>query len=763
MVWRISICGILLAFCLSILPAAAQIPGLPKLVGTEAQSADAAVPPADRKADVEALDRIIGLLKDDRQRSDFVGSLERMRAGLVTEGPPAPDAASTLPKEGLIGALATNVTRAVDEFPETALGDPPSVKLQNASAELQERAAANFGGEQTLAFLSWALPGIAVVAGVMTFLFRNRWLLKRRTIRRRVSQTRMQLLRRVSVKLVFDLLPWFGAVVAIAVWTTAFSPSWRDTQIFLALTTPFVLPALVRQLVGFGLLLLARTRGWKLVNYARLKLLPWVAILTSAGVAAGLMREFAVRLVIGRNVADIVALLLDLLAAGLTILFVLRHRRTVRSLIVKGRRRRAEGDHGTGVLATVVTAFGNFWHIFAVLFVIANVGARLFGIGGGNFFEDALFAVIFILAGLFFLAFANETFTKWREQLGRSRTTARSALTRRYLGLLHIVLQIATTVVVAIACIDLWGFQIAEWLTTASGSQVLRPALSIVLVPLVVWLIWITVDTLIEHALNPVDNFGRQRQQSARIKTLLPLLRNFIFAALSIVTVIAVLANVGVNVAPLLAGAGIIGIAISFGSQQLVQDVITGFFFLFEDALAIGDTISTGTQAGVVEGINIRTVKIRAGDGALYSVPFSQIKALQNSSRGYGIFQIAVTVGFGSDADRALDVMRDIGAELKNDPKYKYDMLAPIEVWGVDGFSPDGVVLKGAIRCRPLQQWGVGREFNRRLKRRFDEEGIVLFRPKQVIEIAGESRDAERGREEPPPVRAGNGAVPHPA
>ncbi|KAB0679824.1 mechanosensitive ion channel family protein [Aureimonas leprariae] len=767
MVSRASIVGFLIVLCLSIVPASAQIPGLPKLVGSETQPADATKPgePADRQADVQALDRIIQLFKDDKQRTDFVGSLEQMRAGLVMQGPPAPEQNSALPAEGLIGALATNVGKAVDEFPTTALGDPPHIKLANAMTELQDRAATNFGGEETLGFLSWALPGVGVVAGVMLFLSRNRWIRSRRTILRRKSQTRLQLLRRVSLKLLFDLLPWFGGVVAIALWTTAFSHSWRDTQLFLGLTTPFVLPALIRQLFGFGLLLLVRSRGWKLVNYARLKLLPWIGILTSAGVAAGLMREFAVRLVIGRNVADVASLALDLLTAGLTVLFVMRHRRTVRSLIVKGRQRRAEGDHGTGVLATVITAFANFWHVFAMLFVVANVGARLFGIGGDNFFEDALFAVMFILAGLFFLAFANETVSRWREQLGRGRSTARNALGRRYLGLFHIVLQIATTIVVAIACIDLWGFQVAEWLTTASGSQVLRPAISILLVPLVVWLIWITVDTLIEHALAPVDNFGRQRQQSARIKTLLPLLRNFVFAALSVITVIAVLANIGVNVAPLLAGAGIIGIAISFGSQQLVQDVITGFFFLFEDALAIGDTISTGTQAGVVEGINIRTVKIRAGDGALYSVPFSQIKALQNSSRGYGIFQVAVTIGFESDADQAMDIMREIGAELRSDPKFKYDMLAPIEIWGVDGFSADGTVLKGAIRCRPLQQWGVGREFNRRLKRRFDEDGIVLFRPKQVIEIAGNRQEPmpEENELPPPRQRAANGAMPRPA
>ncbi|WP_152046060.1 mechanosensitive ion channel domain-containing protein [Aureimonas psammosilenae] len=753
--------GAIILFCLALFasfPGMAQVPGLPSFGGSSAAPTPTEEKPAtepaprDPKSDLDAVDRVLGLLKDDTQRAAFVQSLEQVRAGLVTQGPPAPTQNPAIPADGLIGALADNVSKAVGDFPEMALGENPSEKLANAQTELSERASTNFGGAKTLEFLSWALPGVAAVAGIMVFLFRNPWLKRRRHLKRS-AQTRIQLLRRVSIKLLFDLVPWFGAAVVIAIWTSVFSPSWRETQLFLAFTTPFVVPALVRQLFAFALTLLARTRGWRLIDYAMLKLLPWITVLTAAGVVTGLMREFAVRLTIGRNVADLGALAMDFVVGGLAVAFTLYNRRTVRSLIVKGRRRK--GDHGTGILTTVVTVFADFWHVFALLFVAANLGARLFGIGGDNFFEDALFAVVYILAGLAFLAATSEYFAKWRESLDRGRSTARRALMRRYIGVLHVFLQITTTTVVAIACIDLWGFGIGEWLGTASGSQVLRPIISILVVPLVVWIIWITVDTLIEHALAPVDNFGRQRKQSARIKTLLPLLRNFVFAALSVITVIALLANVGVNVAPLLAGAGIIGIAISFGSQQLVQDVITGFFFLFEDALAIGDVITTGTYSGVVEGISIRTVKIRAGNGALYSVPFGQVKALQNDSRDYGIYQLVVTVDYEADVDHAMKVMREIGDQLREDPKYKYDMLLPVDIWGVDAFSADGVVIKGAIRCRPLQQWGVGREFNRRLKQRFDAENIHFNRAKQVIQIAGDPRNAHEDH----PLPVSNGAA----
>src|SRR5690606_20011525 len=151
-----------------------------------------------------------------------------------------------------------------------------------------------------------------------------------------------------------------------------------------------------------------------------------------------------------------------------------------------------------------------------------------------------------------------------------------------------------------------------------------------------------------------VDQRGCVRPQNPRVRTLLPLLRNIVFVALSVITVIAVLANLGVDVTPLLAGAGVVGLAIGFGSQQLVQDVITGMFILFEDTIAIGDVIDTGDRAGVVEALTIRTVRIRDADGALHSIPFSQIKALKNRSRDYGVYTVKLSLDYATDIDAAM-------------------------------------------------------------------------------------------------------------
>nr|WP_255528777.1 mechanosensitive ion channel domain-containing protein [Roseomonas sp. KE0001] len=210
-------------------------------------------------------------------------------------------------------------------------------------------------------------------------------------------------------------------------------------------------------------------------------------------------------------------------------------------------------------------------------------------------------------------------------------------------------------------------------------------------------------------------------------------MRNFAFVVLCVLTVIAVMSNLGINVAPLLAGAGVIGLAISFGSQQLVQDVITGLFMLIEDTIAIGDTIDTGDRAGTVESVTIRTVRIRDGDGALHTIPFSQIKALKNRSRGFGVYTVKVVVGYDSDLNKVMEIMNEVGEEMRQDPDFRDNMMTGLQIWGVDQFTPEGVTIMGGLRTRALQQWGVGRAFNLRLKQRFDEAGIALTPPRPTV------------------------------
>src|SRR5919199_3219029 len=170
---------------------------------------------------------------------------------------------------------------------------------------------------------------------------------------------------------------------------------------------------------------------------------------------------------------------------------------------------------------------------------------------------------------------------------------------------------------------------------------------------------------MIDRYLAAVDERGRPVARSARARTLLPLFRTTILVLLAAMVALIVLSELGVNIAPLLAGAGVVGVAIGFGSQALVKDVITGLFILIEDTLAVGDVVDVGKgNSGVVEGLSVRAIRLRDSSGALYTVPFSEVTTVKNLTRDFAYFVANVGISYRADPDRAIAVMRQVAAEL---------------------------------------------------------------------------------------------------
>ena len=188
------------------------------------------------------------------------------------------------------------------------------------------------------------------------------------------------------------------------------------------------------------------------------------------------------------------------------------------------------------------------------------------------------------------------------------------------------------------------------------------------------------------------------------------------------------LSEIGVNIAPLLAGAGIAAIAIGFGAQHLVQDVITGVFVLFENAVQIGDSVTVAGLSGNIEQLSVRTIRLRAGDGSVHIIPFSSVTTITYSNRGLGNAAVSVTIAYDEDTDRVAEVLAEIAAGMREDPKFGPGMLADLELFGVDQVRPWGVTIDGQIVCTDTARWPVQREFNRRLKKRFAELGIEAGR-----------------------------------
>jgi len=201
--------------------------------------------------------------------------------------------------------------------------------------------------------------------------------------------------------------------------------------------------------------------------------------------------------------------------------------------------------------------------------------------------------------------------------------------------------------------------------------------------------------------------------------------------------VVMALRELGFDVAPLLAGAGVASIAIGFGAQNLVRDVIAGIFLLSENQIRVNDVAIINDTAGLVEEINLRTTVLRDGEGTVHVFPNGAITKLANRTQGYSFYMFNLNISYTDDADRAIAVLRETGEQLATEDPYKVSILAPIEVFGVDQLAETHVVIKGRIKTLPGKQWEVGREINRRLKLRFNGEGFDLpARGLRRVEIA---------------------------
>jgi small conductance mechanosensitive channel len=231
------------------------------------------------------------------------------------------------------------------------------------------------------------------------------------------------------------------------------------------------------------------------------------------------------------------------------------------------------------------------------------------------------------------------------------------------------------------------------------------------------------------------------------VRTLLPLVRNALAVFIAVVLTLVVLSEIGIDIAPLLAGAGVVGLAIGFGSQTLVKDVITGLFMLLEDTISVGDIVTVAGRGGVVEAITIRTIKLRDSDGSLHTIPFSTVDAVQNRTKGFGQYVFEVKVDYHSDVDAVIAALKEVDAGMRADPEFRDLILEPLDIWGLDKFEDSAIVIAARTKTLPARQWTVGRAFNKRMKEHFDKIGIVMPYPTRTIQVVtgGLDRAAPHG------------------
>jgi len=233
---------------------------------------------------------------------------------------------------------------------------------------------------------------------------------------------------------------------------------------------------------------------------------------------------------------------------------------------------------------------------------------------------------------------------------------------------------------------------------------------------------------------------AQDEEDRKRAKTLTAVIRNVLNSVILVIALMTILDQIGVEIGPLLAAAGIIGLAIGFAGQSLVKDIINGFFILIWDQIRVGDVVQIAGKGGLVEKINLKMTILRDLAGNVHYIPNGSIDVVTNMTKEYSRYVFDIGVAYREDVDEVIQLVKDVDKELRNDPAFKEDILAPIEILGLDQFADSAVVIKARITTKPIKQWNIGREFNRRLKKKFDEKDIEIPFPHVTLYLGKDKK-----------------------
>jgi len=468
------------------------------------------------------------------------------------------------------------------------------------------------------------------------------------------------------------------------------------------------------------------------------------------------LRRFAVLLIGGYGATD-AAFLLGLPPAGLGLLLkaigfavaalvvvlILQNREAVRDWI--------HGHPGTeqqGSFQVLRHRTAELWHVAALIYVAAILGVWVLDIPGGFAFilrASALSAAAIAAARV--LADLTEKLLRRFFSIGRDlhlRFPGLEERAGRYLPVLTLSLRVGLYGAAGLMVLQAWGLESFAWLETDIGRRIVSDLATLLITALLAVLIWEATSIAIEVYLARGVPRGPHRPRRARAETLLPLLRRTVAIVLIVFVALIALSAIGLDIGPLLAGAGVVGIAIGFGAQTFVKDLINGLHLLFEDTFAVGDVVAIGPDAGTVEAISMRTVRLRDGGGALRTIPFSEITKVTNMTRDYAYAVFDVPIDFREDVGRAVALLEAIGAELAADPELAPDILAAMDKPVLSRFADYAIILHCQIRTLPGRQWDVQNEFNRRLKSRFDVLGVVMPYPARRVLVEDLTEASQR-------------------
>ncbi|WP_255467998.1 mechanosensitive ion channel family protein [Achromobacter sp. UMC71] len=700
------LCLPLIVFVLSLGLAPAASAALPGLIGSSASK------PVDDVRLNQSLDQVIQTLENEKQRTDLLIQLKQLR-----------DATQRNPENEKGGILA--LIRDTAENLEKRLDGPEGPLTRWAM--LYRRARAEFDTGMP-AWHEWPtlvadfLLVMAIWAGLAAVL---RWLGRhfkqlQPPADASPSHSRPRQLLWLAAR---RLAPWVIAFV-ITLYLSVMAPDSLGQLGALVLAYVLLAGALFSSLCLIALTLLDGPHRRQALDILLRRAAVPLWLVGSLAALGDALHDPEVTSVFGQDVAQFAGLFANVAAATLSALFILRFRRPVSHLIRNQPRERRANGQGLHKLLRLV---GSLWFIpFLILVGISLLTTLATADDSDQVIRRALLCALVAIAGMAVSGVIRRAYL--HSSRGRNRRTAYLGQLRYFgytllwFGNLLVFLEIGARVL----GLSLLGFM------ESSESQIGPKMVSIVGILLTAWLVWILTDTALQHSFGT----GGKNRVNVRALTMLPLIRNVLFITIFVIASIVALANMGMNVTPLLAGAGVIGLAIGFGAQSLVADLITGLFIIIENSLTIDDYVDVGNHLGTVEGLTIRTVRLRDLDGVVHTIPFSAIKTIKNYSREFGYAMFRWPVPAAMPIDDAVVLVRDVAMELRTDSTIYPFLWSPIELQGVESFDSGQAILRFRFKTAPLRQWEVQRAFNLCLRRRLDKAGLEPSMPRMNVQLS---------------------------
>ena len=718
--------------CLVALLAILALPASVQAQDTAATSGVAsgveALTPAQAKA-------LADLLADDATRGALIDALNR-----TGEPPQASDTSGETVTEAVTGAVEDEAT----DPGETSF----SRRIAAATQDTAERIAGSLGrfwqgfsrAPETLGsalsinpdIILTALRDLALVI-VATVLLYNvlRWIAKR--LFRRMgnlagdagpAQTALIIVTSVIIDAIVVVIAWgAGYALAIAAFGDAGQIGIRQTMYLNAFLIVEMVKVLIRAVMSPTT---AQLRTVNVPDRGARYVARWLTFLVSLLGYGQLLVVPIINQNVNFTTGRGVSTLISAVAIAILIWMVLKWRRVVADWLL-GERRLSEGR---GLLKFLARN----WHVPALIYLVVVLAIVLARPGGILFPLLGTSAKVLGAIVLGFIASNLVSRAIMRGVRVPSGVSQRLPLLERRLNAfvprVLTILKVAIVLAVVMFTLNTVGvLDVQGWMESQIGVRTTAVVLRVAVILTVAFLIWLAVNSWVDFRLNP--EFGSV--PTSREQTLLALLRNAVTIVLVVITLMFVLSEVGIDIAPLLASAGVLGLAIGFGAQKLVQDIITGVFIQLENAMNVGDVVTVGGTTGTIERLTIRSVSLRDLHGAFHIIPFSSVDMVTNYMREFAFCVTDMGIAYREDIGEAKQAMFDGFEELRANPDWGPHILEDLQWFGLNSFGASEVVVRARIKTVPGQQWGIGRAYNEILKRIFDERGIEIPFPHQTI------------------------------